>query len=339
MKSTRCGLMLAFTLLLAGIHPAQAVTQIKFATLAPEGSTWMKIMNEMNADIEKQTNGEVKFKIYPGGVMGDEKDVIKKMRIGQVHSAGFTGNGLGEILPDMRVLELPFLFNDAAEIDYVVDQMYADFSRRYEEKGFVLLGWAEVGFVHVFSQKPINTKADLSGIKMWTWEGDELANQTFRSLGVSPFPLSITDVMTSLQTGLVDAFYASPLAAMALQWHTKAKYMSLLRITNASGAVLINKKQFDLLTSAQQTVMKDVCKKHLRRLVESTRKDNDAAIKAIETSGVKLTPIPQGETLKTFLAVKDDVSKKLTGKLYDQALLDKTLKTLVDFRASKGNKP
>lgn len=312
-------------------------TTIKFATLAPEGSTWMTIMEELDAEVQDKTGGEVKFKIYPGGVMGDEKDVIKKMRVGQLHSAGFTGNGLGEILPDIRVMEIPFLFNNTDEIDAVVTQLYDEFSARFEEKGFVLLGWAEVGFVHVFSQTPIRSAADLEGVKMWTWEGDKLADETFRALGVSPISLSVTDVMTSLQTGLVDAFYASPLGALALQWHTKAKYMSMLPITNASGAVLINKKTFDKLSPAHQQVLLDVSKKHLRHLVEQTRLDNEKAITEIEKSGVELIPAPEGQALEEFKATSQSVRKKLAGDLFDQEILDMVLNALQQYRESNAN--
>ena len=318
------------------IGQAHAKThKIKFATLAPEGTTWMEIMNEMNDELKAETGGDVQFKIYPGGVMGDEKDVVRKIRAGQLHSAGFTGNGLGEILPDIRVMELPFLFDSTDEIDCVIEKLYDDFSDRFEKKGFVLLGWAEVGFVHVFSQKPIQSKKDLDRVKLWTWEGDKLAETTFRNLGVSPIPLSVTDVMTSLQTGLVDAFYASPLGALALQWHTKAKYMSMLRITNASGAVLVSKKMFDKLTTEQQVILKKVCKKHLRRLVESTRRDNDDAIKIIEESGVKLTPEPEDDELENFKNINSEVQKELTGKLFDQEILDKTLENLKNCRENQ----
>jgi TRAP-type C4-dicarboxylate transport system substrate-binding protein len=145
---------------------------IKFATLAPEGSTWLKVMEEMNADISQETGGEVVFKIYPGGIQGDEKDVLRKIRLGQLHSAGFTGVGLGEILSEARILDSPMLFRKNEEVDYVTSLLYDDFSARFEDKGYVLLGWTEVGFVYVFGNSPILSLKDLKGTKMWMWEGE-----------------------------------------------------------------------------------------------------------------------------------------------------------------------
>ncbi len=133
-----------------------AATKIKFATVATEGSTWMKVMHELAKAVEDSTNGEVKFKIYPGAVQGDEKDVLRKMRIGQVHSAGFTGVGLGEILPEIRIMDVPFLFNNYEEVDYVSEKLSDHFAQKFEEKGYILLGWAEVGFVYVFTNTPVN---------------------------------------------------------------------------------------------------------------------------------------------------------------------------------------
>lgn len=309
--------------------------EIKFATLAPEGTTWMQIMDELNTDLQKQTNDEVKFKIYPGGTMGDEKDVIRKMRSGQLHSAGFTGNGLGEILPEIRVMEVPFLFNTSDEVDAVVDALYDEFAAAFEEKGFVLLGWAEVGFVHVFSQKPITKKTDMDGIKMWTWEGDVLAEETFKAMGVSPFSLSVTDVLTSLQTGMIDGFYTSPLAAIAMQWYTKAKYMSMLPITNASGAVLITTKQFNKIPAHHQETLKKVAREHLKRLVKASRIENEEAVKVIAANHVELVEKPTGIDLQEFISVSLDVRQKLIGKLYSQELLNHVEQALKEYRTTK----
>ena len=139
---------------------------------ATESST---ILKDLAKSIEDSTNGDLKFKIYPGGVQGDEKDVLRKMRIGQVHSAGFTGVGLGEILPEVRILDVPFLFNNYDEVDYVADKLFDHFSKKFEEKGYILLGWAEVGFVYVFTNTPVNDIKDMNGVKMWMWEGDPIA--------------------------------------------------------------------------------------------------------------------------------------------------------------------
>jgi TRAP-type C4-dicarboxylate transport system substrate-binding protein len=196
-------------------------TKIRFATVAPEGSTWMKVMREYANAVEDATNNEIEFKIYPGQVAGDEKDVLRKIRIGQLDSGGFTGVGLGEILPEVRIMDSPFLFRSYEEVDFVAEHFYNYFSKKFEEKGFILLGWAEVGFVYVFTNKPINALEDMNGVKMWMWEGDPIAEATFRAFNISPIPLSITDVLTSLQTNLINGVYISPYACTVVQWHTK----------------------------------------------------------------------------------------------------------------------
>jgi TRAP-type C4-dicarboxylate transport system substrate-binding protein len=178
---------------------------IKFATLAPDGSTWMKAMKLFTDEASAKTAGRVKFKIYAGGVSGDEKDVVRKIRLGQLQAGGFTGVGIGEIAPEARLLDTPFLFKNSKEIDYVYKTMDGDFRKIFESRGYVLLGWAEVGIVNVFSNSPITKPEDMRNVKIWLWEGDPIAEAMFAALKVRPIPLSVTDVMTSLQTGMINS--------------------------------------------------------------------------------------------------------------------------------------
>ncbi len=218
---------------------------IKFATLAPEGSTWITVMKEYDQAIRKESGGRLGFKIYAGGVAGDEKDVLRKIRLGQFQSAGITGVGIGEIAKSARILDAPFLFKNHDEVDYVMDQYDAELRKEFENGGYVLLGWAEVGFVYVFTNTPVTKVEDMRNVKMWQWEGDPVAEATFKAFGINPIPLSITDVLTSLQTGLINGMYTSPLAGVSLQWCTATKYMLDYPLTNASGAVVIAKRDFD----------------------------------------------------------------------------------------------
>ncbi|MBN2365173.1 MAG: ABC transporter substrate-binding protein [Calditrichaeota bacterium] len=304
---------------------------IKFATLAPEGSTWMKVMDEMNAEISKLTDGNVKFKIYPGGVQGDEKDVMRKIRLGQLHSAGFTGVGMGEILSEARIMDTPFLFRSYEEIDYVTKKFYDEFSARFEEQGHVMLGWTEVGFVYVYANKPLTSPSDLKGTKMWMWEGDPVAEATFNALGVSPIPLSITDVLTSLQTNLIEAVYTSPLACVTLQWYTRVKYMMNEPLTNAAGVVLISKKMFDKMPAEYQQILKEKGREYMQKLVELSRRDNRESIELMKKNGIELVEIP-AQNLEDFRQAGEQVREKLVGKLYSQELLDNVEQTLAEFR-------
>ncbi len=306
--------------------------EIKFATLAPEGSTWLKIMHQLDDELYERTGGKLGFRIYAGGVSGDEKDVLRKIRVGQLHAGGFTGVGMGEILPEVRVLDLPFLFFNYDEVDHVLAQIKDALARRFRERGFVLLGWAEVGFVHFFSKAPIRTQEDLKARKLWMWQGDPLAQAYFKALGVSPIPLALPDVLTSLQTGLVDTVYISPLGAIVLQWHTKVLYMSALPMADAIGAVLVSKKAFDRLPPEYQSLLVELAPKYMRRLVEQTRADNTRAIEELRRRGLKVVAAPPPEEVKRFLATGRDAQQSLVGRLYSQELLDEVRRAVADYR-------
>ena len=304
---------------------------IKFATLAPEGSTWMNVMRDLDKEIREKSNNRLKFKIYPGGVSGDEKDVIRKIRIGQLHAGGFSGVGTGQILPEARVLDLPFLFNTREEIDHIYNTFFEYFSNAFHKKGYTLLGWIEVGPVHIFSNKPITTINDMAGIKMWMWEGDPLAQEMMKALGISPYPLSLTDVLISLQTGLIDTVYGSPLAAISLQWFTKIKYISMYPLANSSGAVLISNKFFKKLPPDLKNLLLALSKNHFSRLIALTRNDNNESIKVMEKAGITLVKRPVGKDLEAYSKAGKTVRNNLVNKLYSKDLLGKIISSLKSF--------
>jgi TRAP-type transport system periplasmic protein len=305
---------------------------IKFATLAPEGTSWMKSMRALANKIKKATNGKVTFRFYPGGVSGDERDVIRKMRIGQLHGAGFTGVGLGEILPEVRVLDLPFLFENDEEIQHIYNKMNEYFAKRYEEKGFVLLGWVPVGWIHFFSQQPINTVDDLRKSKVWMWEGDPLVEQAYSEMGVQPIPLSITDVLLSLQTGMVNTVYSSTQGALALQWFTKVKHVTRLRMGYATGGVLISKRKFNKLSGAQQKAVRKISKECLQELVQWILQDNLKAHKVLEDNNVKWVELSDEKELGRFKEAGVTARKKLSGKNFPPELLEQVMGHLQEFR-------
>ncbi len=308
---------------------------IKFATLAPEGTTWLNVMNDLNKEIQEKSNGRLKFKIYSGGVMGDEKDVIRKMRLGQIQSAGFTGVGLGTILPEVRIMDLPFLFKDYDEVDHVCNRLYERFSTAFEKKGYVLLGWAEVGFVHIFSRKPIRSLDDMRDVKMWMWQGDPLARAMFDAFNLTPHPLSVTDVLLSLQTKLIDTVYISPLGAIAMQWFTKVKYMSGMPIADAMGGILITKRFYDKLPADLQLILKETVSRHMVRLIDLTRKDNNESIEIMKKRGIKVVPVPDEIEMKRFLKTGEEVRNKLVNNLYSREVLNEVLKAIDEYRMMK----
>ncbi len=333
-----CGILA--TLLMALVMSAMPVTDalaggktiIKFATLAPEGSGWMKQMRRLEKEVQKATKGQVRFKFYPGGVSGDEKDVIRKMRIGQVHAAGFTGVGLGEILPEVRVLDLPFLLKDDKEMAHVYERMTDHFTAAFDKKGYVLLGWVPVGWIHFFSRENVGTLDSLRKTKAWMWDGDPLVQAAYKELGISPHPLSVTDVMMALQTGMVETVYASPVGTLALQWFTKVNYMSQIRMGHASGAVLISKRQFKKIPDEHKATVKKISKQYLAELEKEINADNEKAIQVMQKNGMKLTAPPSQAEMDRLHAIGEKIQKRLTGKLFDQKLLDQVRAHLAEIR-------
>lgn len=333
-----CFKLLALTLLLGlPLSTASAETTIKFATLAPQGSTWMKVMDEFSAEVSEKTGGEVKFKVYPGGIQGDEKDVVRKIRLGQLNGGGMTGVGLGLVAPVVRVLDAPFLFKNTAEVDAIHAAFDAEFRKQFLDNGYVLLGWAEVGMVYLFTEPCVSTPAELHKVKMWTWEGDPVAEAALRALDVSPIPLSVTDVMTSLQTGMLNGVYGSPLSVIAMQWFTKTKYMLDLPITNASGAALVSQKIFSALKPEHQKVLLELGAKHFARLTELSRSDNQKSIQTLKNQGITVVS-PAPEARAEFEKGGAKARQDLVGKLYTADLLSRIEARLAQIRKSAGKK-
>ncbi|HPQ80770.1 MAG TPA: TRAP transporter substrate-binding protein DctP [bacterium] len=317
-------ILLVATMMLAVSAEAGAATEIKLAILAPEGTAWHKVMTAWDKELQQKTQGRVKFKIYAGGSMGDEQDIVRKMRIGQVHAAGFTGLGLGIINPAVRVLELPMLVSNYAEADAVTKKIQPKLEKGFDEKGFVFLGWAETGFVNVFSNKPISTLKDMSGMKMWAWEGDQLVAEMYKAFKIVPIPLPITDVLTSLQTKMVDAVYTPPLGAIALQWFTAVKFMSDLKLADSTGGILITKKAFASLSPADQKLLRETGRKFAAELVKQTRSDNEKSYATIANAGIKTVKV-DAEEVEKIRATSREVWKALVGKLYSQELLNEAI--------------
>lgn len=324
--------LMAILLAWPGDSPAQKFI-IKFATLAPENTAWTNVMREYDAAIQKESGGQMKFKIYAGAVQGEDKDVLPKIRLGQLHSAGFTGFGLGRISSKLRILDSPFLFQNYDEVDHLYNQLEAELNGALLDNGFVNLGWAEVGFVYVYTNTPVKSPADMKGVKMWMWEGDPIAEATFKAFDIQPIPLSVIEVMTSLQTGLINGAYTSPLACLVLQWQTRVKYMMDVPLADASGAVVISKTMFDKLPTDLQGILVRNGKKFMRELTLKSRKENADAIETLKKTGVKVIESNDPKVMQQFQAAGKRARQSLVPKQFDQAFLDRVEKTIGDFRA------
>jgi len=324
-------LLLTCLALACGLPAAAQQYTIKFATLAPEGSTWLKVMRDFDKAVREDSGGRLGFKLYPGGVAGDEKDVIRKIRLGQYNGGGFTGIGIGEVARKIRILDAPLLFRTYDEVDFIVQKYEKDFEQALEDGGFILLGWAEVGFVYVFSDKPLASLEDLKSAKAWMWEGDPIAQAAYRAIGVSPVPLSITDVMSSLQTGMINAVYSSPYALVALQWFTRVGYASTQPLADALGAAIVSKKLFDSLPDDLKTLLLSDARKFIGQLTPSSRQDNAKAIQTLKGRGMVFTQ-PTKDLAARSEALGAEARRLLAGTLYSKDFLDEVEGALGSFR-------
>ncbi len=320
--------------LFAGAAPAQETVTFKIATLAPEGSSWMNLFHTWGKAVEEHSAGKIKVKFYPGGVAGDERDAVRKMRLGQINGAAVTAIGLGLIQSEIRVLELPLLIHDYAELDYVRNKFNDEIRKKFEDKGYVLLAWGDVGPVHIFSNVEIKSKGDLKQTKLWAWVDDPLVRALFQQLGANGVPLGVPDVLPSLQTGLINACYGSPLSTLALQWYTKVKYMTKLHISQAIGATVVTKKDFDKLTPELQKVLLADSKELETKVLKQIREDNEKALVSMKQAGLQVVDSPP-EMVKDFTEQAVAIRTKLEPSVYTHDWREKVEKALADYRAGK----
>jgi TRAP-type C4-dicarboxylate transport system substrate-binding protein len=311
---------------------AEDTKVIKIATLAPEGSSWMKLFHEWAATIEKRSGVKVKF--YAGGVAGDERDAVRKMRLGQLNGAAVTAIGLGLIQPEVRVLELPFLFKDADELDWLRTKLAPEFAKKFEDKGYVLLGWGDVGPVNVFTNIPIKSKADLQQTKLWAWVDDPLVRTLFQQLGLNGVPLGVPDVLPALQTGLINACYGSALSTLALQWHSKVKYITSMVLSQSVGAIVMKKEAWDGLSADAKNIITEESKTLQGKLLKMVRADNKTALAKMQQQGLQVVTTPP-ELVTEFGKEADKMAGKLEGQVYTKEFRQRVEQMIADHRAGK----
>lgn len=334
--------LLATAVLMAGAQSASASKRlgkakhtIKVATLAPDGSTWMDIFHEMNTELYETTGQQVKFKVYPGGVLGSESDVIRKIRVGQVHGSAFTGTGLTEIYPDLRAMGLPLLFENHQEFNYVLDKLQPRLEEEFGKKGYVILGWPQLGFTYCFSRREIRSVEDLRKAKPWMWGNDPVMSAVFKQARVNPVSVDVGDVLTGLQTGLLDTAFNTPLGVIALQWFTRLETMTDLPLTYSTGGFLVTKKSFDKLPAELQKTVKDICKKHIDRLSRETRKEDREAVAVFKKEGIRVIQ-PTKEGLQQFRDLSSGVMEQLKGKGFSSEFHALVMGYLEEYRQAQG---
>jgi TRAP-type C4-dicarboxylate transport system substrate-binding protein len=314
-------------------------TVVKIATLAPDGSTWVKGFNQLNAEVMKKTENRVQFKIYAGGILGDERDMLRKLKIGQIQGAALTSAGLSSIFNEIDVLQIPFLFQTYEEVDAVLAKTDTFFRKGLEARGYVLLGWSEGGFLYLLSNTPIQTVADFKKAKVWIWEESSMPKAVMDEAGVSAIPLSVPDVLVALQTGMVDTVYAPPTGAIVLQWFTRVKYMTHVPLVYLAGGIIVSKETFNKIPPATQNTILQSFEATAAQLKKATRKENEEAIKVMTKHGVKMLT-PSRDQIEEFKKLSQRAMTRYQAsqsQSFSKKVLDEVSSILDTYR--KGQKP
>jgi TRAP-type C4-dicarboxylate transport system substrate-binding protein len=322
---------LALSLLVSAAGTAHAVT-FKIATLSPDGSLWMRALREAAAEIGEQTEERVTFKFYPGGVMGDDKAVMRKIRLGQLHGAVMTVGGLTRTYTDIQLYNMPMLFRSLGEVDYVREKMDSLLLAGLEERGFVAFGFAEVGFAYAMSQVAVSRVGEVQAQKVWVPDGDEGAQRTLVSFDITPIPLSIADVLGGLQTGLINGVTVPPVAAIALQWHTQLKHVLDLPLMYIYGTFTINDRQFGKLAVEDQEVVRRVMGEAVYKVNGRNRIDHERAVEVLQDQGLAWD---EPQEVSQWQAYADKASVELVDAgIVSAPLYEALIQHVADYRES-----
>jgi len=314
----------------ASLH---AATVFKIASISPDGSAWMRQMRATAKTIETQTEQRVSFKFYPGGVMGNDKAVQRKIRIGQLQGGAFPGGALASVYPDSQIYNMPLMFRSYDEIDYVRKALDADIVAGYEKGGFVTFGLAEGGFAYLMTNnRPVTTPDALKQQKVWVPNDDPASTKALSTFDVSPIPLAVPDVLASLQTGLIDTVAASPIVAIALQWHTQVKYMTDLPLVYFYATLAIDKKSFSKLSPADQTTVRNALTDTFKQIDAQNRKDNVAAFDALKKQGISASTLSEQERALWLQKSNAAIKSYVDSGFVSQTAFDRVNKLLTEYR-------
>jgi TRAP-type C4-dicarboxylate transport system substrate-binding protein len=317
--------------LAAAAATANAV-DIKIATVAPDGSRWMQQMRAGAEEVSKRTGGRVAIKFYPGGVMGNDAQVLRKIRVGQLQGGAFTAGGLAERYNGLNLYGIPLMFRSLEEIDVVRAAFDPEITAGLDRAGFVSFGFIEGGFANLLSNEPIRSVEDMRRRKVWVPEGDAISFLVMETMGLSPSVLPVTDVLTGLQTGLLDITFASPVAALVLQWHTKVKYITDLPVLYSMGVFAIEKSVFSGLSPEDQQVVREVMGRYIQTLDREARDDNRKAAEVLARSGLQTVTV-DAANVEGWRKTIEGVYPQLRARPdIDAAMFDRLLVVLAEYR-------
>lgn len=292
----------------------------------------MKQMKKGASEIKRKTNNRVKIKFYPGGVMGNDQSVHRKIRINQLQGGAFSSSGLSNIDPSIQLLSLPMLFKSFEEVDHVRKIMDEKVKQHVAKNGFIVLGISEGGFARIMSKKEINTIQDIRDSKVWIPEGDELVFETFKTMGISPIPLPLADVFTGLQTGLIETIASTSTGAIAFQWHTKLAHMVDIPVLYVIGILAVKDRAFNKIKAEDQKIVLDEMSKAFKAMESINRNDNINATAALKTQGLNvITPTPSEVSVWQDFS-DQSVKNMVQSGMIDKVLIDEVQMILKNFR-------
>lgn len=319
---------------LCALASFSSATTLKIATLSPDGSAWMIEMRAAAEDIAAQTEGRVKFKFYPGGVMGSDAAVIRKMKIGQLHGGALTGGALSKLAPDTQIYNLPFIFKNFEEVDYVRERMDSEIIQSFANAGYSVFGLAEGGFAYILSTRAADTFEKLKQSKIWSPDNDVLVQKSMQEFNLGTIPLGLGDVLPALQTGMVDTVTTSPIGAIALQWHTQVTHITDMPILYFYGILAISNKAYKKVSAADQAIVNNVMGQSFKKIDKINRQDNVDAMNALQALGIQKVDMlatdrdmMQGQAEKLAQAM-------LADQQFSQSAYAQIQKYLAEFRGA-----
>jgi TRAP-type C4-dicarboxylate transport system substrate-binding protein len=315
--------------------PAQAQV-LKLATLAPEGSPWHDVIVDIGESWKVASAGRVTLRVYAGGVAGDEPDMIRKMRVGQLQAAALSGAGLAQITPEIQALQMPMMLASYEELDYVRDRLAPKLEALTEAHGFKVLNWADAGWVHFFAQRAVIRPAEMKPLKIFTWEGDPTYAEVIKRMGFQPVPMAATDIYTGLQSGLINAFPTTPIAALSFQWFGLAKHMTDVKWAPLVGAMVVSATAWRSLPDELKPRLVQAAQDAAVRARGKIRPLEDEAIAAMKAHGLVVEPVP-ADALKEWEATGRGSYPYLVGKVVPAAMVAEVERLRDEYRAQKAS--
>jgi TRAP-type C4-dicarboxylate transport system substrate-binding protein len=281
---------LALAALVAALAPAAASAQvvIKLGTLAPQGSTWHELLKDMAQRWEQASGGKVKLRIYPGGAQGSEGDMVRKIGIGQLQAGSISSVGMHDIVPEPQALSVPFLYDDEQQVECALEKLRPKLEAALDKRGLVALQWSRVGAIDLFCSKPYPTPAEAKDAKVWAWEGDPKSVDAYRAAGLHPVVLSSSDIVPSLQTGMIDCVPNVPLYVLTTRLFERAKYMMDVPWSYMIGATLVRKDAWEKIPADLRPKLLAIAAELGAKVDAEVKRLNEDAVAAMQKQGLTL---------------------------------------------------